>query len=121
MNSPSLKIVGATLGAAAALTAGIVGDTAAADPPPAGRAHLWVDTSGGTCARSSTPAEYADAAACGSFSAAYSAASGGDTVRVKAGTYAPQSAGGTKTPMIDVIGEDGTEVESGRPTGGCRG
>ena len=121
VNSPSFKIVGATLGAAVALAAGIVGDTAAADPPRAGTAHLWVDTSGGTCARSSTPAEYADAAACGSFSAAYSAASGGDTVRVKAGTYAPQSVGGTKTPLIDVIGEDGTEVESGRPRGGLQG
>ena len=52
MNSPSFKIVGATLGAAVALAAGIVGDTAAADPPRARTAHLWVDTSGGTCARS---------------------------------------------------------------------
>jgi hypothetical protein len=36
---------------------------------------------------------------------------GGDTIRVKAGTYpSPQSLGGSKTPIITVIGEDGAQV-----------
>jgi len=62
-------------------------------PPPApaaGKAHVWVDTNGGACTRSSTPGEYADAAACPSFSAAYTVALCGDVVHVKAGAYGGQ-------------------------------
>lgn len=54
---------------------------------PITQANLWVDTSGGTCTRSSSPAAYSDAAACGSLDAAYQAASCDDTVLVKGGTY----------------------------------
>lgn len=74
-------------------------------------AHIWVDTSGGTCTRNSSPASYSDPAACGSFQAAYTAATGGDTIRIKAGTYTgPQSLGGSKAPIITVLAEDGTTV-----------
>lgn len=59
-------------------------------PPPSGSANLYVDTSGGSCTRSATSTVYVDSAACGSFAAAYSSAQSGDTVLVKAGTYAPQ-------------------------------
>jgi hypothetical protein len=97
VRSPFLKIVGATLGTAAAFTAGIVGCTAAVDPPGALTAHLWVDTSGGTCARSSSPAEYADAAACGSLDAANDVCQDADTVLVKGGTYAAQTLTGSNS------------------------
>lgn len=59
--------------------------------PDPGDANIWVDISGGTCTRSETPGDYVDAAACSTFQAAYNAASVGDTVRVKNGTYSPQS------------------------------
>jgi hypothetical protein len=63
--------------------------------PEATLANLWVDDDGGTCTRSDTLVAYDDAAACGSasstsstrFQTAYNAASCGDTVNVKAGTY----------------------------------
>jgi hypothetical protein len=50
-----------------------------------------VDGNGGSCVRQATPGGYADAQACGSFNAAYQAASKGDLVLVKAGTYGTQS------------------------------
>jgi hypothetical protein len=53
-------------------------------------ANLWVDTSGGSCSRSAPPAGYSDAAACGSFNAAWQAASAGDMVRVRPGNYGNQ-------------------------------
>jgi hypothetical protein len=63
-------------------------------PPPAtpsgDAANLWVDVNGGTCARQSAASAYGDAAACSSLNAAYSAASPGDVVAVKAGSYAAQ-------------------------------
>src|SRR5262249_37042893 len=75
-------------------------------------ANLWVDTNGGSCSRSATPAAYNDAAACASMQAAYAAASANDTVRVKAGTYtANQSPGGTKT--VTFIGETGAVIDPG--------
>lgn len=56
-----------------------------------GTANLWVDTNGGTCVRQATASAYVDASACSSLSAAASAASAGDTVRVISGTYGAQS------------------------------
>ena len=58
--------------------------------PPAASANLWVDPNGGSCARSSTPTPYVDAAACSSFQAAYKAALPGDLVLVKSGSYVLQ-------------------------------
>lgn len=74
-------------------------------PPPTGSANLWVDSNGGTCLRSATPASYADGAACSSFAAAYSAASSGDVVGVRgtlgtqkfAGGFQSSQPSGTKT------------------------
>lgn len=88
---------------------------AAAPPPPRSpgdAANLWIDADGGSCSRSIDPTAYSDPAACSSFAAAYSASSGGDTVRIKAGSYnGPQSVGSqTKTPVVNFIGEDGTTV-----------
>jgi hypothetical protein len=65
-------------------------------PPPAGSANLWMDTNGGSCSFSSTPVAYNDATACGSTSAAYTAAnnaspSAAATVAIRAGTYGNQS------------------------------
>lgn len=82
-------------------------------PSTSSYANLWVDTNGGTCTRQATLQQYVDAAACASFSAAYAAASGGDIIRVKAGTYASQSAGGSKTPAPQIIAETGTVIDTG--------
>ena len=49
-----------------------------------------MDASGGSCQRSSTASAYVDASACGNLAAAHGAASAGDTVRVKAGSYGNQ-------------------------------
>jgi hypothetical protein len=70
-------------------------------------ANLWVDTNGGTCARQSTAGAYSDAAACGSFDAAWDAAASGDTIRVKNGSYttAVQGVSGDKTSTTKIIGE----------------
>lgn len=55
-------------------------------------ANLWVDTNGGSCTRTGgAGASYVDADACGSMNAAYAAASGGDTIKVRCGTYGSQS------------------------------
>jgi len=54
-------------------------------------ADLWVaPTAGEKPARCDTPCEFDPAKAYDSFQAAYSAAEGGDTVRVKAGSYGTQ-------------------------------
>jgi hypothetical protein len=58
---------------------------------PGNVANLWVDTNGGTCTRSASPAAYNDAAACGSLNTAYQAAQAGDTAFIKAGTYVNQA------------------------------
>ncbi len=73
-------------------------------------ANVWVNSTGGSCTRSSSAAAYSQAASCGSFAAAYSVANGGDTIRIKAGTYGQQRVGGTKTPAVAFIGESGTQV-----------
>ena len=74
-------------------------------------ANLWIDTTGGTCTRQGTPATYNDAAACASMSAAISACTAGDTIRMKAGTYGAQSINVTKTtPGCTVIAETTTTI-----------
>src|SRR6266511_2345977 len=54
--------------------------------PSSSGANLWVDTSGGTCARSGSLVAYSDGAAC-SWQQANAACLGGDTVLVKGGSY----------------------------------
>lgn len=54
-------------------------------------ANLWIDSDGGTCTRSATLVAYDTAKACSSFTTAYNAASAGDIIYVKAGTYAAQT------------------------------
>jgi hypothetical protein len=69
-------------------------DEAGAVNAPAS-ANLWVDASGGTCSRQATPGAYQDAQACSSISAAFSAASAGDTIVIKNGSYGSQSLSGS--------------------------
>lgn len=64
--------------------------TASPTPDP-GNANLWVDTNGGTCSRQSTPGAYVNAAACANLNAAWQAASNGDSILIKAGTYPTQA------------------------------
>jgi hypothetical protein len=83
------------------------------------QANLWVDTNGGTCTRTAgAGGVYADAAACSSFAAATSAATSGDTVRVKTGTYGPQGNVGSSGTTLTFIGEDGATVDSGSNNAG---
>jgi chitodextrinase len=54
-------------------------------------ANVWVDTSGGSCTRQATAGAYVNAQACGDLDAAYQAATAGDLVRIKAGSYGDQT------------------------------
>jgi hypothetical protein len=68
---------------------------------PGPRANLWVDPSGGSCARHGTAAGYADSRACGSLAAAYDAARSGDSIVVTGGRYGRQVIpAGTKRLVI---------------------
>jgi hypothetical protein len=71
-------------------------------------ANLWVDRSGGSCTREDAAAQYRDAAACAGVDAAWDAASAGDTIRVRSGTYRAQQVTGDKAAETFVIGERGT-------------
>jgi hypothetical protein len=75
-------------------------------------ANLWIDTDGGTCTRSALAA-YSSASACATFDAAYDAASGGDTVAVKAGTYDPQGITGSKASLVTFLPATGETVNVG--------
>lgn len=55
--------------------------------PSSTTANLWIDTDGGTCTRQSTAGAYSNAGACGTCQAAFNAASGGDRIIIKNGTY----------------------------------
>jgi hypothetical protein len=63
---------------------------AVASPRSATGANVWVDVNGGSCKRHDSATKYADAQACGSLQAAFSAAHSGDTVNIAAGTYGRQ-------------------------------
>lgn len=76
-------------------------------PPSDGLANLWVDTNGGTCTRQASAAAYDDASACGSIDAAWDAATSGDTIRMRTGSYGAQTITGNKTQATTVIGGDG--------------
>lgn len=78
-------------------------------PAPVGAANLWVDPSGGTCTRQVTAGGYVDAQACTSLSAADSAATSGDTVRVTAGSYGGQSLSQT-AKTVTFIGAGETSI-----------
>ena len=70
-------------------------------PPPApvpGGANLWVDTSGGSCARQATPGAYTDTQAC-SWNQAYQAAQTGDLILVRGGNYGNVKIGPNKTSI----------------------
>jgi hypothetical protein len=75
-------------------------------------ANIWVDTttSGNTCVRSASPAAYDTNKACSTFDAAWDAATAGDTIVVKAGSYGPQEVTGNKTTDTKIIGEDGVTI-----------
>lgn len=79
--------VGGATGAVSAAAGSAAVSTVAAS---ADKANLWIDTNGGSCTRQSTAGSYVDARTCGSTTAAYAAASAGDTIAVRAGTYGRQ-------------------------------
>ena len=114
----TVAVVTAVLGAG-------IGAAHRADHPssggsPAAVANLWVDADGGTCTRNASPAEYADAAACGpSWDQAWDAASSGDTIRVKDAAYGSQVITGNKTADTCFIGETqaGTTISDGEADG----
>lgn len=76
-------------------------------------ANLWVDADGGTCTRSGSAVTYSTGAACGSLDAAYDAASAGDVVVIKSGSYSGQTVTGTKSsPGVSFVGESGVSLAS---------
>jgi hypothetical protein len=68
-------------------------------------ANVWVDTNGGSCTYSSTPVAYSDAAACGTFDAAWDKAAAGNTIVVKNGNYSRQDINGDKASDTYITGE----------------
>jgi hypothetical protein len=85
-------------------------------------ANLFVVPSGGSgsCTRSATPVDFSSAAAgakCSSIQSAVSAASGGDTVIVKSGTYSNANVSNvTKSPAVRVVVEPGGTANVGGTT-----
>jgi chitodextrinase len=67
-------------------------------PPVPGGANLWVDTSGGSCARQATPGGYTDTQAC-SWNQAYQAAQTGDLILVRGGNYGNVKIGPNRTSI----------------------
>ena len=67
-------------------------------PPVPGGANLWVDTSGGSCARQATPGAYTDTQAC-SWNQAYQAAQTGDLILVRGGNYGNVKIGPNRTSI----------------------
>lgn len=108
---------------AGAVVTVLVGSVVIATPGGGGggsTANLWVDTTAGTgtCTRAATAAGYTDAASCSSFNAAVAAASNGDTIRVKAGTYAGQTCTADRTAQTYLIADSGVSV-GGTLVPGC--
>jgi hypothetical protein len=80
--------------------------TGGGGPVSGDTAQLWIDTNGGSCARTGGGATYNDATACSSMQTALAACTAGDTIRMKAGTYGSQSISAQKTsPGCTVIGD----------------
>jgi len=101
-------------------TAGAIGGPPAyravtGSSPTPGGANLWIDTTGGTCTRSSSLVAYSDPAACASMQAAMAACTAGDTVRMKNGTYGAQTVTqALSTPGCTIIGESLAGVVTGQ-------
>lgn len=82
--------------------------------PSGTQAYGWMDDDGGSCEHFASPAEYDDAKACGTLAALDAILEPGETGRVKAGVYPPQSAGSRdRFAPVKIIGEDGTSIDSG--------
>jgi len=85
-----------SLAMAIALSGGaVIYNAATSDPPAAGTANLWIDTTTGNnaCTRSSTPVAYDSTTACDDLVEAYGAAANDDLVLIKAGSYGDQNTG----------------------------
>ncbi len=89
------------------MATGTTSTSACASPPPPpppppgpapGVANLWVDTSGGSCARQATPGAWVDNQAC-SWNAAYQAAQTGDVILVRGGSYGNVNIGPNKASI----------------------
>jgi hypothetical protein len=93
-----------------------VGSTPTPVATPSNNANLWVDTTGGTCARQSSAGAYSDAGACSSLNVAWQAASNGDVIRVKGngGTYPTQATivarSGQASPAVTMQAASGETV-----------
>lgn len=111
MRATLRKPIGATISAAAviAVTAAVVISTAVNQS----LANLWVDSSGGTCTRvAGSGGAYADASACGSLNAAYAAASAGDRILIKSGSYGSETIANRSLPgsRVTIESADGETV-----------
>jgi hypothetical protein len=93
--------------------AGCGGGTPAAAPTPLPKAaNLWVaPTAGDEPERCATPCEFDPAKAYGDFQAAYSAAEGGDSIRVKAGSYGAQKVATTHPGLSEPVTIQGARRE----------
>ena len=97
LGTHTFAVNGAGPGGVAQATASwtIQEDTPPPPPPPNnGLANVWIDANGGSCTRNSASVVYGDAAACGSFAAAYTAAQSGDRIGVTGSLGTQKFAGG---------------------------
>jgi hypothetical protein len=63
-------------------------ETPPVDPPAAGTANIWVDTTGGSCADSTSAISYPNnGTECSTLAAAVAAAEAGDKIAVRVGAY----------------------------------
>jgi hypothetical protein len=79
----------------------LIGGYAVIAGAPDGEANVWATSTAGTCTRQASPVTLATAESnnwtCGSFDAANDVCQNGDTVRVKAATYATQTFTGSNS------------------------
>ena len=73
-------------------------------PAPAGSTlgNLWVDTSGGSCVRQTTPGRWLDGQGC-SWNQAYTRARSGDLILVRGGSYGDVNFGPERPGVVGVV------------------
>lgn len=79
--------------------------------PASGNANLWVNTTaGGSPQPCPTACAYDANKAYGSIQAAWTAASSGQVIRVRGGTYGPQTVNGNKTSQTQILADAGVTL-----------
>lgn len=114
---PGVLVTG---GVASSAIVVVLAATIGGGPAPPGTANLWIEVGAGACTRQAAPVDYASSASpdarCGALATACTAANGGDTVLIKAGSYTTTWAGCTsaKAPQVSFAAAIGEHVTLGQ-------